>query len=216
MLVEVEHLDAQLHVEKAAAPELDRGPSRVVERRARLPQAPVGRKLGRVVVRDLLKRFGSDLLLALDQEAQRDGHLAERLQGLERVDPRHHVGLVVGDAAGDDPPVFLNRLERRRVPQVDRVDWLHVVVLVEEQLAPSGARHLRVERRHAAGVERLHPIRVEARRLAIQRAIDRVLSMVEMPVNEHSLSSTDGATRALLDVLVDRAGRDHGAIVSPA
>src|SRR5437870_4381752 len=72
VLVEVELLDTQVDIEQAAAPELQRRPARVVKRSARLPQTSVSAQLGGVVVRDLLKGLGPDLLLALDQEPQRD------------------------------------------------------------------------------------------------------------------------------------------------
>ncbi len=82
------------------------------------------------------------------------------------MDPGHHIGLVVGDSPGDDPAIFLGRLERFRIPQLDGVDRLHVVVLVQEQLATAGARHLCVERRHPSSLQGLDPIGESAQSLA--------------------------------------------------
>ena len=158
MLVEVEQLHTQLYVEQAATSELDGRPSRVVEGGARFPQASVRGKLSSVLVRDLLEGLGSDLFLALDQEAQCHRQGAQRLQRFEGVDPSHHVRFVIGDPASDDPPILLNRFEGRRGPQVDRVHRLDVVVLVEQQRAASGSGHLRVKRGHASGVQRLHAV----------------------------------------------------------
>src|SRR5437773_662865 len=84
-----------------------------VERGPRLPQAAVGLELVRVVVRDLLERLGADLLFALDQEAKRHRDLAQPFERLQRVDARHHVRLVVGNASGDDAAVALGGLEGR-------------------------------------------------------------------------------------------------------
>ena len=52
-----------------------------------------------------------------------------------------HVGLVVRRAPGEDPPVADDRLEGRRLPLVERVDRLDVVVAVDEDRG----RPLRVE-----------------------------------------------------------------------
>jgi len=67
-------------------------------------------------VNDLLEGLGADLLLAFNKKAQCHWNLAQLLQGFEGVDARHHVRLVVGDAARVDPIAALARLERRRVP----------------------------------------------------------------------------------------------------
>ncbi len=134
----------EVDVQKTAATELQRRPARVVEGRARLPQTAVGAQFVGVLVRDLLERLGADLLLALDKEPQRDRHLAQRFQRLHGVDARHHIGLIVRDAAREDPPIALGRLKGRRLPQVERIHGLDVVVLVQQQLAAAGAPHLGV------------------------------------------------------------------------
>src|SRR5207249_8988509 len=108
-------------VEQAPDAEEDRGAVAAVET-ARLPEAPVGLQLVRMLVRDLLEGLRADLLLALDQEAQRRGDLAEVLQHLESVDARHDVGLVVGDAASSDSAVLLARLATIRLPLVNGFD----------------------------------------------------------------------------------------------
>src|SRR3989442_15690606 len=130
MLVEVEELDAQLHIKETAAAELKGWPPRVVERCARFPQAALGAQLVGMLVSDLLEGLGADLLLPLDEEPQRERDRAEPLERLQPVDARHDILFVVGDPASDDSPVLLDRLEQVRVPQLDWGHRLNVVRLV--------------------------------------------------------------------------------------
>ena len=92
---------------------------------------------------------GARLLLALEHVAHVDRHRATRR---EEARGGHHVGvdlaLVVGRAAREDPVADDDRLERRRRPQVERVDRLDVVVAVDD------------DRR---GVRRVEPVGVDDR-----------------------------------------------------
>ena len=65
----------------------------------------------------------------LDVHRQAAVLLQVRFDGLE---VHEHLALVVGRAARVDLAVADRRLERRRLPQVERIDRLHVVVAVEE------------------------------------------------------------------------------------
>ena len=63
----------------------------------------------------------------------------DRLAGPAGLDEGHHLALVVAGAAGADDlaPVRQRRhprLERRRLPQLERIDRLHVVVTVEQHV----------------------------------------------------------------------------------
>ena len=85
---------------------------------------------------------GARLLLPLEDEPEIHRQLApgleERLGGAEmHVD----LALVVGRAPGQHPAVVEDRLERRRVPQVERIDRLDVVVAVDDR----GRRAIRVQ-----------------------------------------------------------------------
>ena len=75
-----------------------------------------------------------DLLLALDDEAHVDGEATRSVQVLSRLDARHVVALVVGGAASPQLAAVHGRLERRRLPPVDRVDRLDVVMAVHRQV----------------------------------------------------------------------------------
>src|SRR5258707_11365045 len=105
MLVEGQLLHAQLHIQQPAAAELQSRSPGSVEGGARFPEAAVGAQLVRVLAGNRLERLGADLLLAFDEEAQRDRDLAEALQRLECLDSSHDVRLVVRDSAGDDATV---------------------------------------------------------------------------------------------------------------
>ena len=79
------------------------------------------------------------LLLALEQERHVDRRrAADRPERLDRVEVHHELALVVGDAAPDEPAVAHERLERRVLPQVERVDGLHVVVAVDDHRRRTG------------------------------------------------------------------------------
>ncbi len=73
---------------------------------------------------------GADLLLALDEHG--DAHRQVVAEDPERAEVGRDAGLVVGGAAGVEPPVALGRLERRGVPVGVVVLGLDVVVGVEQ------------------------------------------------------------------------------------
>ena len=74
----------------------------------------------------------SDLLLTLHDDLEVDAQLAVRRQrGLETEQVEQHLALVVDRAAGEELVAADRRLERRRLPQLERVDRLYVVVAVD-------------------------------------------------------------------------------------
>jgi hypothetical protein len=74
----------------------------------------------------------ADLLLGVEREPEVDRKLARLGELARRLDEHEEMRLVVGDAAGVEPPVALGQLERRRLPEVERVGRLHVEVRVAE------------------------------------------------------------------------------------
>ena len=82
----------------------------------------------------------------------------EAAAGRQHRTGRHDVGmdlaLVVGRATGEDPVADDDRLERRRGPQVERVDRLDVVVAVDEDgRGVGGVQPVRVDDRMPAGLD---------------------------------------------------------------
>ena len=74
------------------------------------------------------------LFLALDQQLERD---RRRARPARRAGPRgqgveQHLALVVGGPAPQQLPVALHRHERRRIPFLQRLDRLHVVMAVHQ------------------------------------------------------------------------------------
>jgi len=135
------------------------------------------------------------------------------------VDSRHHVGLVVSDSARDDAAVILNRLERLGVPKLNRVDRLHVVVLIQQKLAAARTGHLGIEGRHPARLQRLDTVGVAAQALRepVSGWFDGLRSMVgDAREGAELFQLFDEPAGVLFDVCIDGAGRDHSAIVSPA
>ena len=140
MQVAVGRLDLDLLVEEAAQRRGD-------GRRLRVPHAGVadegdfGGKLAAMGLDPGRQMLGAAFLLALDQErhveGQRSRHRLPRAAGL---DERHHLAFVVAGAARNDrlAPVRERgdpRLEGRRLPEVERIDRLDVVVTIEQHAA---------------------------------------------------------------------------------
>ena len=93
-------------------------------------------------------------------ERQLAGH---RLEGAAGLDEGHHLAFVVAGAARDDDLAAVGqrrdaRRERRRVPQIERIDRLHVVVAVEQH-----ARALAVAARRRPCRRRSGDLRSDAR-----------------------------------------------------
>ena len=75
----------------------------------------------------------ADFLFALEDDLDVHRQPAVLLQvRFDRLEVHEDLALVVGGAARVDLAVAHGRLERRRLPQIERVDRLHVVVAVEE------------------------------------------------------------------------------------
>ena len=151
--------DLDLLVDQAAQRGRDR-------RRLAVPHAGVAdeRKillqLGGVLLDEVEQMRRAAFLLALDQHGDRERQLAgDRLEGAQRLDEGHHLAFVVAGAARDDDLAAVGRrgdarLKRRRLPQRQRIDRLHVVVAVEQhmrRLAVAGAIRLGDHRRMPAG-----------------------------------------------------------------
>src|SRR5581483_4457392 len=95
-----------------------------------------------IVADEIEQGRGAALLLACDHGGdggrQLSGHRLERPAGLDEA---RSLALIVTGAAGDDDLAptgkrFDARLERRRLPEVERIDRLHVVVAVEQHARP--------------------------------------------------------------------------------
>ena len=87
-----------------------------------------------------MQRWGARFLLALQQDRDRDRQAAGLVDpGARRLDERHELALVVGCAARDDNLRAIlagdhGRVEGVTFPQVQRIDRLHVVVTVEQNV----------------------------------------------------------------------------------
>ena len=110
-----------LHAQIAAAVHVDTRPTRSPATTVRRDQH-VGLQQVAIAVEDEGQGAAADLLLALEQELHVQGQASlgrePRLDGRDR-DPERR--FVVRCATRDDPAIDDRRLERRRVPQFDRV-----------------------------------------------------------------------------------------------
>ena len=85
------------------------------------------------VSHEVVQVNAADFLFSLDEELDVERQAAVLLQmRLDRLDVHEHLTLVVGGAARVNLAVTHRRFEGRAGPQIDRIDWLHVVVPVEE------------------------------------------------------------------------------------
>ena len=93
----------------------------------------VGLQLVLVRADEVVEVRTADFLFALDHELHVHGQAAVLLHvRFDRLEVHEHLPLVVGRAARVDLAVANRRLEGRRLPQIQRIDRLHVVVPVEQ------------------------------------------------------------------------------------
>ena len=82
---------------------------------------------------EVVEMLAADFLFALDHELHVHGQAAVLFHvRFDRLEVHEHLALVVGRAARVDLAVADRRLEGRRLPQVERIDRLHVVVPVKQ------------------------------------------------------------------------------------
>ena len=105
----------------------------------------VGLELVRVGVDEGGKRRRTGLLLALEQNRHVAGQAARLAEGANGLDERHELALVVAGPARHDPLAVADlRLERIARPERQRVDRLHVVMAVEQDVRGIAMRSLSV------------------------------------------------------------------------
>ena len=141
MQVAVGGLDGDLVIHQAAQRGCDGG-------RVRVPHAGVAdqREVGLQLIPDRLHErheiLRADFFFAFDQDRdidrQRSRHL---LPGAAGLDEGHQLSLVVLGAARNDDLAAIgvigdDRLERRTVPEVQRIDRLHIVMPVKQNMRP--------------------------------------------------------------------------------
>ncbi len=96
-------------------------------------QRDVGFQLRRILGDILRHRFAADLLFAFDQKLQIDRQgPVHRTQGLDSFDVHVHLPFVVGRTAGVNISIAQNGLKRRRLPQLQRIGRLHIVMPITQ------------------------------------------------------------------------------------
>ena len=120
---------------------------RAVEDQRRVRTALIG-------VDPLDDRVAADLLFAVEREADVDRELAGGCELTHGLDEQEHVPLVIGDPARVETAVAMRELERRRLPEIERVLRLNVEVRVAEhrrrRLGTLRGRHLADDERSRA------------------------------------------------------------------
>ena len=162
MQVAIGGLDLDLVVNQSAQRCCDR-------RRIRIPhagvadQCEVGLQVLLVGFKERNEILRADFFFAFDHDGDIDGQRAgDGLPGPAGLDEGHQLALVVLGAARDDDlssvsMVGHGRFEWRTVPEIERVDRLHIVVTVEQHVRPSIARPVAVGFGDDRGVARRRP-----------------------------------------------------------
>ena len=147
-------------------------------------QHDVGLQFGLVGLHEFRQVLGAVLLRALDQEGDADRQRAgDGLPGPAGLEEGHHLAFVVAGAARDDDLAAVRqrgepRLEGRRLPQVERIDRLDVVMAVEQHMrlarlgawpehdgVPGGRPQPRVETERASSAASHSAARAALRRI---------------------------------------------------
>ena len=115
----------------------------------------VGAQLFRALLHKRDEAGAADLLFPFDEKGDVHGKRRARLQiGLDRFDVGEELALVIGCAAPEEFAAALDRLERRRLPQIKRFRRLHVVMPVDQHprgVGAGGPRRARHQNRVAFG-----------------------------------------------------------------
>ena len=132
----------QLDIHHAAQPGREGGGVDVPHARV-ADDGDLGGERVAVLQQERLEVEAAHLFLALDQHRHRAGRAAGGVMpAAQRLQPHHDLALVVHCAAGGDAgavrPLAQHRLERRAVPQRQRLGRLHVVVPVVQQPRTGG------------------------------------------------------------------------------
>ena len=198
--IDGESLDVELDREVALEPEGDLGPA-VEGEAAAFPEASVGLQQLGVTLDDCVEVRARDLLLALDDPADRHRQRAAGLaKGTDRRKPDADLGLVVGSTARIEPAVTQRRFERRRLPELDRVDWLDIVVVVEEQSGVAFTCELPVHGRRSAVDLELPSLEPRGG----QQSLDELGRLVERPVLGGHARLATKLPRQIERLLLDR------------
>jgi hypothetical protein len=182
----------ELAVDEAAQPVADRRHAAVEHRRIG-NYHDVGGELGLMRLDEVIEVGGPDFLLALEDDLHVDGQLPGLLQvRLDGFEVHEDLALVVGRAARVDLAVANGGCKRRRLPQLDRIDRLDVVVAVEE------------DGRRAFGAQ---PVAVHDR---VARCFDEAdIAEADAP---HLLGGPLGAAANVAGVLRQRADARNGEV----
>ena len=197
--------DAQLEVRDPLEAEADRRPAGGVLVPG-LPDAAIGAKSVAVLRDERGEMLRADLLLALVEDADAQRQLADRVAvRLDRLQPRHEVAFVVGDAPSEEHAVALGGLERGCLP--------FVVVVVHQERAVTAADLADDGRRSSVDAQRL---RRDAGLLGAGEhsgggLIDGRTLCRDRRQAHQRLQLVDVTRRVRADVPVERVERAHAA-----
>ena len=124
----------------------------------------IGREQRLVLPDELVEVQASDLFFSFEKHLDVQRKAAGLLHvGLDRLEVHEDLSLVVGGAARVDLVLAHGRFERRRIPEIDRVHGLDVVVAVEQdRRRPGRVQPIAIDDRIAGRVEQPHMLEADA------------------------------------------------------
>ena len=132
MQVRLRASEVDLKVDEAAQAVADRRHPAIEHRRIR-DDDDIRLELVLVLFDEGVEVRRADLFLAFENDLDVHGKPAVLLQvRFDGLEVHEHLALVVGGAARVDLAVAHRRLERRRLPEIERIDRLYIVMPVEE------------------------------------------------------------------------------------
>lgn len=174
-----ERLDVEANAQRSLVAERALRPTVGQPRGVALPQRAVGVEQFDVAADDLVEARAADFFFALDDPPNPDGEFAG--VGADRADRREShckLALIVRRAACEQLAVALCWLERRRFPEVERIDGLDVVMVIEQECEIAAARLVGVDSRRPTDGAKL--ARLEA--IAREQLFDETGGLVERPI----------------------------------
>ena len=199
-----------LAIDETAKPVANRRHAAVEHRRIR-DDDEVGAKLLLVRADEIVEVDAAHLFFAFEEELDVHRQAAVLFQmRLDGLEVHEHLALVVGRAARVELAVADGGLERRRLPQVERIHRLHVVVPVEEDgRRARRAQPVAVDDRVARRVDELHVLETDAPHLiaAPLRAAPHVRGVLGQRADAGNRQQTFQLVEIFLAVHVDEV--DH-------
>jgi hypothetical protein len=199
----------QTHRKQALKPKADACPTVAQPRRATLPKATIGAQKLSVQAHDLVEVWAPDLLFALHDPTYRQRQLCFGVaKSANHGEPYCELGLIVGCATREEFPIAQRWLKRRRVPQIERVNRLNVIVVVQKQCVIAAPALLAIDRCRPISGTQLPRFETSG----LQKLLDQLGRLIQLTrFRRHTRLTAEQAQDAQRVVLDPRVVHGHEA-----